>query len=68
MELNSVWLLVIATCALAGWWLSVRPNASYRGVSSTMSFLIVSLAVLLGILALAGQNDGVAPTLFAAAP
>lgn len=58
VELSSVWMLVLASCALTAWWLAVRPNASYRGVSGTMSFLIISLAVLLGILALAGQSGG----------
>lgn len=49
-------LLVIAACALSGWWLAVRPNASYRGVSGSISFLIVFMAVLLCFLALSGQS------------
>jgi hypothetical protein len=51
-------MLVVALVALSGWWLAVRPHASYGGVSSTMSFLIVLMAVLLCILAVGGQEHG----------
>ena len=54
-------MLVIALVALSGWWLSVRPHASYGGVSSTMSFLIVLMAVLLCVLAVGGQEYGSGP-------
>ncbi len=56
-------MLVIAACALSGWWLAVRPNASYRGVSSSVSFLIICMAVLLCILALSGQQARAQSTL-----
>jgi len=49
------WFLVIAAAALAGWWLSVRPRATYRSVSTTMSALIVLMAILLCVLAINGQ-------------
>ena len=48
-------MLVIAGAALSGWWLTVRPRASYGGISTTMSFLIVLLGVLLCVLAVSGQ-------------
>ena len=54
-------MLVIALVALSGWWLAVRPRASYGGISSTMSFLIVLTAVLLCILAVGGQHDSPRP-------
>ena len=49
------WFLVIAAAALSGWWLSVRPRATYSNISSTMSVLIVLMAVLLCVLAVRGQ-------------
>jgi hypothetical protein len=55
-ELVQLWYLVIAATALAGWWLAVRPRASYSGISTTMSFLIVLMAVLLCVLAVSGQQ------------
>lgn len=51
-------MLVIALAALSGWWLAVRPRASYRGICGTMSVLILLMAVLLGLLALGGQSGG----------
>ena len=53
---SQLWMLVIAAAALSGWWLSLRPRASYAGISTTMSFLIVLMAVLLCVLALSGQR------------
>lgn len=47
-----IWISVIAVSALAGWWLAVRPGASYRGVSSSISVLILLMAALLSALAL----------------
>jgi len=58
---SHLWMLVIALVALSGWWLAVRPRASYGGISSTMSFLIVLTAVLLCILAIGGQHDSPRP-------
>lgn len=60
-EWNHLWLLVIAAGALAGWWLSVRPDATFRGISPTMSVLIVLMAVLMCVLALNGQSPQMAP-------
>ncbi len=54
--LAHLWILTIAAAALVAWWLSLRPRASYRGVSGTMSVLIVLMAVLLCVLALTGQS------------
>ncbi len=54
--LAHLWLLTIAAAALTAWWLSMRPRASYRGVSATMSVLIVLMAVLLCVLAFSGQS------------
>jgi hypothetical protein len=53
---SQLWMLVIAAAALSGWWLSLRPRASYAGISTTMSFLIVLMAVLLCVLAISGQR------------
>jgi hypothetical protein len=50
-----VWALAVAGSALCAWWLTVRPGASYRGVASSVSFLIILMAVLLAVLALFGQ-------------
>lgn len=47
-----LWTLLIAFSALAGWWLAVRPGASYRGVSSSVSILIILMAALLSALAI----------------
>ncbi len=58
VELLQLWYLVIAATALAGWWLAVRPRASYGGISATMSVLIVLMAVLLCVLAMSGQQGG----------
>jgi hypothetical protein len=57
-ELLQLWYLVIAATALAGWWLAVRPRASYAGISTTVSFLIILMAVLLCVLAVSGQHGG----------
>lgn len=48
------WILVIVATVLAGWWLAVRPRASYRGVATPVSFLIIVAALLMGLLALGG--------------
>jgi hypothetical protein len=60
---NQFGTLVIALAALSGWWLAVRPRASYRGASGMVSFLIVLMAVLLSVLAISGQHGigGVGP-------
>lgn len=58
---NHVWLLVIAAAALCGWWLAVRPRATYGAASATMSFLIVLMAVLLCVLAVSGQRGASRP-------
>jgi hypothetical protein len=58
---NHVWLLVIAVAALSGWWIAVRPRASYGAISTTMSFLIVLMAVLLCVLAVSGQRGAPRP-------
>lgn len=51
-----LWVLVIAAAALSGWWLSMRPGASYRGVASAMSVLVLLLAVLMAALAVCNQG------------
>ncbi len=48
---GQIWIVVIALAALAGWWLTLRPRASYSGAGGTMSILIILMAVLLCILA-----------------
>jgi FtsH-binding integral membrane protein len=58
VELLQLWYLVIAATALAGWWLAVRPRASYGGIAGTMSVLILLMAVLLCVLAMSGQQGG----------
>jgi hypothetical protein len=57
-EVLQLWYLVIAAAALTGWWLAVRPRASFGGISATMSILIVLMAVLLCVLAVSGQQGG----------
>lgn len=51
LEIAHLWVLVIATSALAAWWLAVRPGSSYRGAGNTISVLIVLMAALMSILA-----------------
>ncbi len=58
---SQAWLLVIAACALAGWWLSLRPAASYRGAAATMQWLIILMAALMCLLAIDGQHRAPAP-------
>lgn len=60
-EWSHIWILVIAVCALAGWWLSLRPEATYRGISPTMSVLIILMAMLMCVLALSGQHADARP-------
>ena len=50
------WVVAVTATVTAGWWLSIRPGACYRGSATTVSFLLVALAVLLGMLALTGQD------------
>lgn len=50
------WVVAVAATVVAGWWLSIRPGACYRGGATTVSFLLVALAILLGMLALTGQD------------
>jgi hypothetical protein len=55
-EVTALWQLVIAACALVGWWLALRPGATYPGAGRVISLMIVAIAVLLCILALQGQR------------
>lgn len=55
-EFSQLWMLVIAAAALSGWWLAVRPRASYGGISATMSCLIMLMAAVLCVLAVSGQG------------
>lgn len=56
-------IMVIALAALAGWWLALRPNASYRSLQSPMTYMILTAAALLAILALTTPSDsGLAET------
>lgn len=50
-----VWLLVIVTGLLAGWWLTVRPSSSYHGAGRTVSVLIIAVAILLCLVAIKHQ-------------
>lgn len=59
---SQAWLLVIAACALAGWWLSMRPAATYRGAGPTMQWLIILMATLMCLLAIDGQHQPNSPT------
>lgn len=54
-DFGTLWLVAIAAAALCGWWVSVRPGSTYRGVSGTMSCLIMLMAILATVLALHGQ-------------
>jgi len=67
VDWTQIWLLVVAACVLTGWWLSVRPGASYRGISASMSCLIVLMTLLMCILALEGQRSPGRPAPAAAA-
>jgi hypothetical protein len=55
-DYDLVWVLVIAASALSGWWLAIRPGASFRGAAAGMSGLIMIMAVLMCVLAIQGQN------------
>ena len=61
VDWSQIWFVVIAVAALSGWWLAVRPRATYCAISTTMSFLIVLMAVLLCVLAVSGQYGGRRP-------
>ena len=50
------WIVAVAATVTAGWWLSIRPGACYRGAATTVSCLLVVLALLLCMLALTGQD------------
>jgi hypothetical protein len=50
------WTLAFSGAIVAGWWLAVRPAASPRDLATPVSVLLMLLAVLLGILALTGQD------------
>ncbi len=52
---DQLWLLVVAASVLSGWWLCVRPGATYRAVGSGVSLLIVLLAVVMAVLAVVNQ-------------
>jgi hypothetical protein len=52
----NLWPLVIVAAVLAGWWLALRPRASYRGVATPVSLLIVVAAILLCVLALSSPR------------
>ena len=56
-EYDFVWVLVIAASALTGWWLAVRPGATFRGAAGGMSCLIMVMAVLMCVLAIQGQTS-----------
>jgi len=60
-ESVQTWWLVIAAGMLCGWWLAVRNGATYRGVGSSVSLLILLTAVLLGALALTTSSPTRAP-------
>ena len=53
---EQLWLLVVAATVLSGWWLCIRPGASYRGVGSGVSVLIIVLAVAMAVLAVCNQG------------
>ncbi|GMU84607.1 MAG: hypothetical protein AMXMBFR47_44760 [Planctomycetota bacterium] len=55
-DFGSLWLVAIAGASLCGWWLAVRPGSSYRGVSGTVSCLIMLMAILATVLAFHGQT------------
>jgi hypothetical protein len=55
-DYDFVWVLVIAASALSGWWLAVRPGASFRGAAAGMSGLIMIMAMLMCLLAIQGQS------------
>lgn len=55
-DYDFIWVLVIAASALTGWWLAVRPGASFRGAAGSMSCLIMIMAMLMCMLAIQGQN------------
>ncbi|MBI5863184.1 MAG: hypothetical protein HZB38_01460 [Planctomycetes bacterium] len=58
LDANVRWVLVIAASALVGWWLAVRPGATFRGAAASMSCLIMVMAILMCVLAIQGQESG----------
>ncbi len=50
------WTLAFAGSILAGWWLAVRPAATTRALATPVSVLVLLMAVLLGMLAISGQD------------
>jgi hypothetical protein len=55
-DYDILWVMVIAASALCGWWLAVRPGASFRGAAASMSCLIIIMALLMCVLAVQGQG------------
>lgn len=58
-DYDVLWVLVIAASALVGWWLAIRPGASFRGAAASMSCLIMIMAILMCVLAIQGQGRSV---------
>ncbi len=56
-DFTQVWVLVVICAAFCGWWLSLRPNASFRNIGGTMQMLIGLMIVLMCLLALDGQQS-----------
>jgi hypothetical protein len=50
------WVLTFSGAVVAGWWLAVRPASSARDLATPVSVLVLLLAVLLGFLAITGQD------------
>lgn len=46
------WTIAFAGAVLAGWWLAVRPGQTPRGAATTVSCLILLMAVALCLLVL----------------
>ncbi len=55
-DFTHIWVLVVICAAFCGWWLSLRPNASFRNIGGTMQMLIGLMIVLMCLLALDGQG------------
>lgn len=68
MDAFQVWVFMVAVSVLCGWWLSIRSGASFRAIANPVSFLIITLALLLCTLAVRESGVGGGPRVAQARP
>lgn len=63
----ATWSAMMAASALCAWWLTLRPAATQRGSSPTISIMVISMAILMAALAIRGQGTSIPTPVQAAA-